>query len=202
MPTALPSAPRGRQSCIDNQIRSGPRLRVLTRLSIVSNYTRTLCGSWWTPAEDRGRGCVRWRPTDHGLRWPCLFGQFGGKVRPTPGFDHAARQAVCASGSRPQAASAGAVRPPQARRGATSSGKTLAQKSPFGTVAQPAAFPTPPASTRRQSALLYISSSSRHAPSARRSHFRRTLIQTGGRNRGDVTQRPGITTPAGYPAPR
>ena len=201
MQTALPSAPRGRQSCIDNQIRSGPRFRVFTRLSIALDYARMLCGIWWIPAENRGRGCVRWRPTGHGLRWPYLFGQFGGKVRPTPGFDHAARPAGCASGSRPQAASAGAVRATQARRGATSSSKTLAQKSPFGTVAQPAALPSPPASTLRQSAILYINSSPRHAPSARGSHDRKTLIQTGPPPGGGVTQRPGIITPAGYPAP-
>ncbi len=154
VPTALPSAPRGRQIRIDNQTGSGPRFRVFTRLSIALDYARMLCGSWWIPAENRDRGCVRWCPTGHGLRWPYLFGQFGGKVKPTPGFNHAARPAPCASGSRPQAASAGAVRSPQARRGATFSGQTFAQKSPFGTVAQPAAFAPPPAATQSHSALL------------------------------------------------
>ena len=51
---------------------------------------------------------------------------------------------------------------------------------------KPPACPSPLASTRRRFALRYIDPSSRHAPSAQVKHYRKTPIQTGRKNRGDV----------------
>lgn len=75
-------------------------------------------------------------------------------------------------------------------RTASSNGKTSAPKSPSGAVPPQQVFLSPPDSTRRQSALRCSASSSRHAPCARGLHYRETLIQTGGRNRGEVKKSP------------
>ena len=116
-------------------------------------------------------------------------------------------QAASASGSRPRAASAAAARPsqpssrhsimlrmteplaPSARHTASSSGRTSAPRSPSVAALPRPAYPSPPTSAQRRSALRCTCSSSRSCSSRQGLTKPENYILAGGEIREDVKLR-------------